>query len=73
MLSKITGVRCDTVLDNREVSVFFRSPYRYRVVENGRDVTKDFGGGRIEQDSPKFRAFHEAVSAGERKTVLKGA
>lgn len=64
---RITGVTVKTVLDGRVVDVVFRSPYRWRIYEGEREVTKDYGfSGRIvSHDDPRFAAFHTEVETGE--------
>jgi hypothetical protein len=73
MVERIKGVTVTTILEGRGVDVVFRSPYRWRIYEGDRDVTKTFGfpliGGVYEED-PRWSAFHAAVDAGECRTAL---
>jgi hypothetical protein len=67
-IRRIKGVTVTTVLNGRGVDVVFKSPYRWRIYEGDREVTRDFGfipGRALDHDDPRREAFHAAVEAGE--------
>lgn len=69
---RITGVTVRTIIDGREVDVVFRSPYRWRIYEGAREVTRDFGfTGSPVKDDAAVRAFHAKVDAGEIRCALR--
>lgn len=73
MVERIKGVTVTTILEGRGVDVVFRSPYRWRIYEGARDVTKEFGFpliGGVYEDDPRWSDFHAAVDDGEVRTVL---
>jgi len=74
--SRIKGVTVRTILDGRSVDVVFRSPYRWRIYDGERDVTREFGfpltGHCIEHDAERA-AFHAKVDAGAKTSHLHTA
>ena len=73
MVERIKGVTVTTTLEGRGVDVVFRSPYRWRIYEGDRDVTKAFGfplRGHCIEDEAEWRAFHAKVDAGAVRTAL---
>lgn len=72
---RIKGVTVRTVLNGRAVEVVFRSPYRWRIYEGDREVTREFGftGSVVSPDDPRFLEFHAAVDAGEIEARLHAA
>lgn len=72
MPRKITGVHIKTVLDDRKVTVVFRSPYRWRILEDARDVTKEFGfSGRRVEDEEVRKSFYQRVESAEISSSLQ--
>lgn len=71
--NRIKGVTVATVLDGRPVDVVFRSPYRWRIYEGGREVTREFGfDGKPVYDA-RLNTFHDRVNAGEIRSRLHAA
>jgi len=75
MVRRIKGISIAALIDGRGVEVVFNSPYRWRVYEGAREVTKEFGfnGRCIYEDDPRWREWHDKVTAGECKPVLPAA
>lgn len=69
MATRIRGVTVTTLVNKRGVDVVFRSPYRWRIYEGHRDVTREFGyplrGYSLTPHSPEWEAFHHEVTANE--------
>lgn len=72
--SRIKGVTSRTRIANREVTVVFRSPYRWRIYDMGKDVTKEFGhslrGPTLPAHSPEWLAFQREASDNEVDCLL---
>lgn len=72
--SRIKGVTCRTRISGRDVTVVFRSPYRWRIYDDGRDVTKEFGhtlrGETLPAHSAEWTAFHKEASDNETDCLL---
>lgn len=72
--SRIKGVTCRTKINGREVTVVFRSPYRWRIYDNGKDVTKTFGhslrGYTLPPHSDEWKSFHDEASRNEVDCLL---
>jgi hypothetical protein len=76
MVERIKGVTVTTLVNGRGVDVVFRSPYRWRIYEDDRDVTKSFGFpliGGVYEDDPRWQAFHAETAANEFRVVLATA
>jgi len=75
MIKRITGVTAKANLRGRDVEVVFRSPYLWRIYENGADVTASFGhslrGDPIPRDTPEWKAWHDEVEAGTYRQVFE--
>jgi len=71
---RIKGATCRTCIANRDVTVVFRSPYRWRIYDNGKDVTKEFGhalrGPTLPEHSPEWYAFHTEAKHNEKDCLL---
>ena len=73
MVERIKGVTVTTLVNGRGVDVVFRSPYRWRIYEGSRDVTKSFGFpliGGVYEDDPRWQAFHDETQANEFRVAL---
>ena len=72
--SRIKGVTCRTTISGREVTVVFRSPYRWRIYDNGDDVTREFGhsrrGNTLPPHSKEWTDFHAEASRNEVDCLL---
>ncbi|ALJ12665.1 hypothetical protein [Sphingopyxis macrogoltabida] len=75
--NRIIGVKVWTTVHGRDVTVAFRSPYRWRIFENEVDVTKSFGhalrGPSLPPHSEAWQAFHDETRLNERKAALQCA
>lgn len=73
-VSRIKGVTSRTVISGREVTVVFRSPYRWRIYDGGDDVTRAFGhalrGPSLPPHSEAWTSFHAEASANETDCLL---
>lgn len=73
-IRRIKGVTVTTLVNGRGVDVVFRSPYRWRIYEGDRDVTKSFGhrlvGETLPGHSAEWEAFHAETKANEINCVL---
>lgn len=72
--ARIKGVTCRTRIANRDVTIVFRSPYRWRIYDMGNDVTKEFGhalrGPTLPPHSSEWSAFHKEASENETDCLL---
>lgn len=75
MVRRIKGVSVAALIDGRGVEVIFTSPYRWRVYEGDREVTREFGfnGRALDHDDPRRSEWHEKVDAGECRAILHTA
>lgn len=72
MVRRIKGISVATLIDGRGVEVVFNSPYRWRIYEGSREVTKEFGfnGRCIYEEDSRFLEWHNKVTQGECRSVL---
>lgn len=67
--TRIKGVTCRTKIAGREVTIVFRSPYRWRIYDNYVDVTKEFGhslrGPTLPAHSREWDDFHAEADRNE--------
>lgn len=72
---RIKGVTVETKVSGRDVTVVFRSPYRWRIYEGANDVTGEFGhalrGPSLPAHSAEWDAFHAETQANERRVKLE--
>lgn len=67
-LRRVKGVTVTTMINGKGVDVVFKSPYRWRIYEGDRDVTKAFGfdpGKCVYEEDPRYAWFHEETKANE--------
>lgn len=72
--SRIKGVTVRTVVSGRQVTVVFRSPYRWRIYDGGADVTREFGhscrGETLPAHSEAWHRFHAETASNEVDCLL---